>query len=764
MAHNIKDMVYENTRANAQALADVQDEQIERERRRRVAEANRSAFDAARDAERGSRGGAVSSMNQWGPDGSVASSFSNTVFGPQTGGMPIRVGWDAIDTQARIGSEFADLARRSAAVKQHNARIGADSMNAAMRAAMANGGRLPQNAVDMLSRNLGLDGRNSAVYSAGYLNNGDFDIDIVTRGANGGLQRTTKKITPLEQYNMMLAAPGVWGEDGVVASQGLYNRLRNTRGKSELQSPSVYADNLRAYNTQKQSAHTLKMMTGLYQAVYKDMSKGGKQPVTTDVIRARMASDLLKDKNIGPQITSVPDLNEDGTQKMVEDENGQQVPAMRQADPNNPDDVERVKQNLKMRLDLVPELAPRQDAQGGGEADRRLAFLKYIYDRENPQTPQDVLAFQQRQRERQMREAEEAQARDDITRRPQQVINYFKDGRWYSGNGYVRDGKVYDGQGYEIEGATPAEMARGEDGGVVSNEKGWFARALPPATELMGGQAGAAGQGGGAESVSAGKDEGVASDDATTSDGAAQPESERAQKALELAKAEKERRLKASADVAKSGGTNKPAQAEDKLPQEEKELVKREREFVEQMKSLGGVVEKDDDGNIVSRIADFEYLPKDVREKYPNGIVREYLPEKFYVVPGIGRVVDNSNSGMTGVTFDEVLKLQKQAVENKKKDAARKNAYVQKVRSDAENEARRLFASFEKRKKHVADKVENATKEYEEWKRLQDVPSLGEKALAVSSGVGLPTALFNVGRAGKDFMRMRELDKKIMGK
>lgn len=462
-------------------------------RRRRVAEANRAAYDEARVAERGVRGGSVFSYTPresvGAPDGIVGTA-SNTVVGPQTGNMPIRSEWDVLDSQARIGSEFADLARRSAAVRQHNARIGVDSISAAMRSARSNGGRLPQNAVDMLSRNLGLDGRTSAVYGAGYLGNGDFDIDIVTRGANGGLQRTTKKITPLEQYNMMLASPGIWGEDGVAASQELYNRLRNTMGKSELPPQGVYAENLRAYNTKKQSADTMKMMTGLYQAVYKDMSKGGKQPVTTDVIRARMASDLLKDKNIGPQITSVPDLNEDGTQKMVEDENGQQVPAMRQADPNNPDDVERVKQNLKMRLDLVPELAPRQDAQGGGEADRRLAFLKYIYDRENPQTPPDVLAFQQRQRERQMRQVEEAQAREDVTRRPQQLINYFKDGKWHSGNGYVRDGKVYDGQGYEIEGATPAEMARGNDGGVVSNERGWFARALPSARELVGGGAG----------------------------------------------------------------------------------------------------------------------------------------------------------------------------------------------------------------------------------------------------------------------------------
>lgn len=751
MAHNINDMVYENTRANAQALADVQDEQIERERRRRVAEANRSAFDAAREAERNRRGGSVFSFAPFEsvgePDG-IAGVVSNTVFGPQTGNMPIRTEWDVLDSQARIGSEFADLARRSAAVKQHNARIGADSMNAAMRAAMANGGRLPQNAVDMLSRNLGLDGRNSAVYSAGYLNNGDFDIDIVTRGANGGLQRTTKKITPLEQYNMMLASPGIWGEDGVAAAQGLYNRLRNTRGKSELQAPSVYADNLRAYNTQMQVQASQKDMLSAMNMLI-DYERKNKVPMSAEQFLRTLPKSLLE--------MAFPPRYEEGS------------------DPNDPERPTKpyTPQEIASRTnELMAELRNRASGNGEEQNDSLrntlIAGVRKMMGLDAPPVPTDVAAFQQRQRERQMREVEEAQARADITQRPQQVINYFKDGKWYSGNGYVRDGKVYDGQGYEIEGATPAEMARGQDGGVVSNEKGWFARALPPAAELMGGSAGTEGQGGGAEtasveggaeSVSAGGAEGDASSGATASGGDAQSESEHAQKNLEFAKAEKKERWQKAA----GGGTNKPAQAEDKLPPEEKELVKREREFVEQMKSLGGVVEKDDDGNIVSRIADFEYLPKDVREKYPNGIVREYLPEKFYVVPGIGRVVDNSNSGRTGATFDEVLKLQKQAVENKKNDAARKNAYVQKVRSDAENEARRMFASFERRKKHVADKVENAAKEYEEWKRMHENPSLGEKAGVVLGGVGLPTALFNAGKVGMDFMRMRELDKKIMG-
>lgn len=493
--------------ATPQTLAKIQDEQAERERARRVKEANLAAYDAARREERSRSGGSVYSfvpreLSAGKPDDSVkhkVGTVSNVTVGAQTGGIPIREEYDVFDTQSRVGSEFADLARRSAMAQRHNTRLGTDSVSAAMRAAMANGGMLPQNLVGLLSRNLGMDGSSQSVYRAGFLNNGDFDIDIVTRGANGGLQRTTKKISPREQLGIVNSTPGVWGNDGIAVSQRLYDGLRNTMGESELPPQGVYADNLRAYNTQKQSADTIKMMTGLYQAVYKDLSKGGKQPVTTDMIRARMASDMLKNPKVGPQITSVPDLNEDGTQKMVEDENGQQVPAMRQADPNNPDDVERVKQNLKMRLDLVPELAPRQDAQGGGEADRRLAFLKYIYDRENPPTPPDVLAFQQRQRERQMREVEEAQARKDITRRPQQVINYFKDGRWYSGNGYIRDGRVYDGQGYEIEGATPAEMARNKDGSVYSNENGWVARALPSARELVGGRGSAEAQGGGAE-------------------------------------------------------------------------------------------------------------------------------------------------------------------------------------------------------------------------------------------------------------------------
>lgn len=484
--HNIDDMAYDMTRARAQAMSDVEEERAERERRRRVAEENRAAYDAAQESNRLRRGGSVSKM-EWTPAGGT---FSNTTFGPQTGMMPMREQFDW-GMQSRVGADFADLARRSSMAQMHNVQIGVDSLSAAMRAALANGGRLPQNLVGILSRNLGLDGKNSSVFSAGFLGNGDFDIDIVTRGANGGLQRTTKKITPREQYGIVNSTPGVWGNDGIAVSQRLYDGLRNTMGKSELPPQGVYAENLRAYNTKKQSADTMKTVLGYYQAIQKEMSGGGKQPMSVADIRMRLAEKIMSDPKLGQAVMRVPDLNDDGTQKMVEDENGNQVPAMRMADPDNEEDQKRVMQNMAMQLNLVPDLRQgRQEGQADQDLARRMAMFDHIYNRVNPPTPPDVAAFQQRQRERQMREVEEAQAREDITRRPQQVINYFKDGRWYSGNGYIRDGKVYDGQGYEIEGATPAEMARGNDGEVFSNERGWVARALPSARELVGGGAG----------------------------------------------------------------------------------------------------------------------------------------------------------------------------------------------------------------------------------------------------------------------------------
>ena len=300
----------------------------------------------------------------------------------------------------------------------------------------------------------------------------------MTRGANGGLQRTTKKITPLEQLGIVNATPGVWGNDGIEMFNQLYSGLRNTRGKSELPSQGAYADSLRAYNTQMQAQTSQKDMLSAMKMLT-DYEQKSKAPMSAEQFLRTMPKSVLE--------MAFPPRYEEGS------------------DPNDPERPTKpyTPQEIAARTnELMAELRNRASGNGEEQNDALrntlIAGVRKMMGLDAPPVPEDVAAFQQRQRGRQMQQVEAAQARADITQRPQQLINYFKDGKWHSGNGYIRDGKVYDGQGYEIEGATPAEMARGNDGGVVSNERGWFARALPSARELVGGGAGGGNAGEGA--------------------------------------------------------------------------------------------------------------------------------------------------------------------------------------------------------------------------------------------------------------------------
>ena len=637
--------------ATPEKIAKIQDEQAERERARRVKEANLAAFDAARDAERNGRGGSVS-MTEVGPGGRVTS-FSNTTVGPD--GSVQREGFgDAWNLQGRVGSEFADISRRSAMAQRHNAQLGTDSVSAAMRAAMANGGRLPQNLVGLLSRNLGMDGNNQSVFSAGFLNNGDFDIDIVTRGANGGLQRTTKKISPREQLGIVNSTPGVWGNDGIAVSQRLYDGLRNTMGKSELPPQGVYADNLRAYNTKKESAEMQKFLISCAQEAIKAASKTDpKSGTRVDPKTAFLQRALLNDK-VRAEITqgTEPELDKDGNPVIGDDGNQVMKPAS--------DEVQRSRlENLANRAFMF--FQGGQGGPQGGRAEAQMQVVNQILNRLYPPTPPDVAAFQQGQRERQMRQVEEAQAREDVTRRPQQVINYFKDGRWYSGNGYIRDGRVYDGQGYEIEGATPAEMARNKDGSVYSNENGWVARALPSARELVGGRGGAETQ-----VAQAGTEQqeqlatqqaqqpaqGTQQTVAQGSTASATSDIDAKKRQLAMMEAELKRRQsvgKMAQDVVSEqnaaldgprvgkstgndfastgyGGINVDMDLEN-IPRNEKELDEslRQKELatVRSISNRGGEVWHDKDGNVHARIGGFAYLPKEIRDKYPDGIVND---------------------------------------------------------------------------------------------------------------------------------------------
>ena len=128
--------------AMPQTIADIQDRQAERDRARRVKEANLAARDEARMADRPNGGGSVFSfiprkLSVGRPDDGEehrVGTVSDVTFGRRTGGIPVRESYDVFDTQGRVGSEFADLALRSAMAQRHNARLGTDSLSAAMRA------------------------------------------------------------------------------------------------------------------------------------------------------------------------------------------------------------------------------------------------------------------------------------------------------------------------------------------------------------------------------------------------------------------------------------------------------------------------------------------------------------------------------------------------------------------------------------------------------------------------------------------------------
>lgn len=131
------------------------------------------------------------------------------------GGVTQREDWgadyDRLMEQKRMNDEFEGLSKNAKAVKRNNEQVGFNAINSAMKASMMNGGTLPANAIDMLNRKLGFDGKNRAVFRAGYLANGDYDLDIAERGPNGQVQMRSVKYPMKQQYDMMFNAPGVWG-------------------------------------------------------------------------------------------------------------------------------------------------------------------------------------------------------------------------------------------------------------------------------------------------------------------------------------------------------------------------------------------------------------------------------------------------------------------------------------------------------------------------------------------------------------------------
>lgn len=447
---------YNQIHARAQAIADVQDDAAEEDRRRRVKEENLAAFDAAREEGRSGR-----SMV-------TASAFDgNGMRRDYMGGR--LVGEMPLDDQARIGADFDDLAMRSAAIKRHNAQLERDTVSALMRQARKNGGMVPQNLVDQASANFGMDGKNRAVFRAGYLSNGDFGIDIAERGANGAMQRSTSRIPIADQYSIVNGTPGIWGDDGIAESANLYGQLRNTRGKSTLpadtyrQSLAAYRQDVSAREQQQANAQMDKLMFD----IVRDSIKGSGGNGGGKNYRLNAAMKLLTDKNARSWLMQGLEQKDDDGNVVTngEDEIGNPIPVIDQ-------------DKLMQRIDGVIDRYSQQNGSANNAPPEWV--MKFLDQRFGPrQLSPEEAEIRQRQRQN----ALDDQRRADVMRgRDQQLIHYLdENGTHKVGNGYVVDGKVYDGHGNEMAGVqladrngNPLQTAQaqpstqdGQDGGAL---------------------------------------------------------------------------------------------------------------------------------------------------------------------------------------------------------------------------------------------------------------------------------------------------------
>lgn len=423
---------YNQVHAQAKAMADARDEAMEMDRRRRVKEENLAAFDAAREQERNPR----SMVTATAFDGNGMR--RDYIGGRLVGEMPL-------DDQARIGADFDDLAMRSAAIKRHNSQIERDTVSALMRQARKNGGMVPQNLVDQASANFGMDGKNRAVFRAGYLPNGDFGIDVAERGANGAVQRSTRRIPVADQYSIVNGTPGIWGDDGIAESASLYGQLRNTRGKSTLPA-DTYRQNLAAYRqgvSAREQQQANAQMDKLMFDIVRDSIKGSGGNGGGKNYRLNAAMKLLTDKNARSWLMQGLEKKDDDGNVVTngEDEMGNPIPVIDQ-------------DKLMQRIDGVIDRYSQQN----GSANNALPewVMKFLDQRFGPrQLSPEEAEIRQRQRQN----ALDDQRRADVMRgRDQQLIHYLdENGTHKVGSGYVVDGKVYDGDGNEMSGVRLAD-------------------------------------------------------------------------------------------------------------------------------------------------------------------------------------------------------------------------------------------------------------------------------------------------------------------
>lgn len=368
------------------------------------------------------------------------------------GGATARQEWgaDYDGAQNPVYAGMRQLANRENAIKAHNDGLMRDSILSGWKIARGNGGRLQQNTLGEFSRNLGMDGKTQAVVGAGLAKNGDFVLNVATKGQDGRVSLTPRVITKRQMYAM-----GCSG-DGSIVNEGDLSALGN-----ELTSSGYSANSLekipnwtqqrqarQAQASQKDAAATLQAITQYAQR----MKRQGKSAEEFIV-------DVVNSKN------GLPFFSNSGEQ-MYEDEDGNPVENPFEEDGKtlksgvrpavDDDGNQRYRQlgreeTLAKIMDVWQNAQAAQGANGGGDdTDKWISLYRELYG-PKPLSPEEQ-EIQQRQRQN----AVEDQRRADNMRGPQQLVRYTDaSGRLVTGNGWIRDGKVYDANGYEVQGATP---------------------------------------------------------------------------------------------------------------------------------------------------------------------------------------------------------------------------------------------------------------------------------------------------------------------
>ena len=381
-----------------------------------------------------------SSISAFSADG--RGNFSRTYAGPETGGEAQRQEWgadydDAL-SQRQVYDGMEQLGRRAAAVKRHNANLGNATILSAMKIAQQNGGRFPAYALDSAMRNFGMDGKSQAIGGMGYTSNGDFVIDMLSAGPNGGVTRTPRVIKPREQYQMMLGGGGAIfnQQDTMAFRQSLMDKHGYAGNELPVPDFSGVAMGAQVRQSQAKNAGLDKMIDTVVQSAMKE----GRDP------RWEAARALLTNKDFRAGIHGKQRVGEDGKPLMTTDDNGNEVPDY---EPATDDDVMK-----SVDAYLEHYLGPRGGNGGQDDWQARLAAADAIL--EKYYGPRKLSPEEQEIVRRQRQNAVEDQRRADNMRGPQQLVRYTDaNGRLVTGNGWIRDGKVYDANGYEVQGATP---------------------------------------------------------------------------------------------------------------------------------------------------------------------------------------------------------------------------------------------------------------------------------------------------------------------